>query len=218
VTDDEFRYDDAVYVLGALDDERRADFEAHLVTCASCRARVVEVAPTAALLADLTAVDFDAGPGPAGPMPDTLLPGLLRRAHRERSRRRLVSASIASVAAACLVALAVVLWPTSSAPPPKGVALSAVVPSPVSATAVLVSKHWGTQIGLRCKYSQGVDENIPYDLQVVDTSGKWHDAGSWTLVPGHEISFTGGTDVPRQRIAKVLITLTDGTPILQLVV
>src|SRR5690348_11099527 len=34
---DPFRYSDAAYVLGALDDADRRDFEAHLETCPDCQ-------------------------------------------------------------------------------------------------------------------------------------------------------------------------------------
>ena len=38
---------DGAYVLGALCASDRAEFEAHLETCAACRASVAELAPTA---------------------------------------------------------------------------------------------------------------------------------------------------------------------------
>ncbi|MDT4923804.1 MAG: hypothetical protein QOG01_1517 [Pseudonocardiales bacterium] len=217
MTGDRFAHYDGAYVLNALNDEDRAEFEAHLITCDECRARVAEVAPTAARLAGLSAADVDGEAASAGPIPDTLLPGLFRRAERERARRRLVSGSIAAVAAACLITLVAVLWPAApSSTPPQGQVLTAVRPSPITATAALVSKQWGTEIDVRCRYSEAVEGGIPYELQVVDTAGQRHSAGSWTLVPGPAITFKGGTDVSRERIAKILITLPNGTPILQL--
>ncbi|HEX3336354.1 MAG TPA: zf-HC2 domain-containing protein [Jatrophihabitans sp.] len=217
MTVDRFAHYDGAYVLNALDDQDRAEFEAHLVTCDECRARVAEVGPTAARLAGLSPADVEGEAASAGPIPDTLLPGLFRRAERERARRRLVSGSIAAVAAACLITLVAIVWPASpSSTPPRGQALTAVRPSPVTATAALVSKRWGTEIDVSCRYSEAVGGGIPYELRVVDTAGQSHSAGSWTLAPGPAITFKGGTDVPRAQIARVLITSSNGTPILQL--
>jgi anti-sigma factor RsiW len=209
---DPFRYDDGAYVLGALSPDDRAAFEAHLVTCADCQSRVAESRAAAGLLAGLTPADV-ADPVP---MPDTLLPGLLRLAGRERTRHRFLTGSLATVAAACITALVVVLWPGSSTPSPPGQALAPVRPSPVTATATLVSKAWGTEIELHCQYSDHVERWEPYRLVVVDTAGGRHDAGSWTLGAGHEVDFTAGTALPEANISRVEITLENGSPILRL--
>jgi hypothetical protein len=205
---------DGAYVLGALDPADLADYEAHLAGCDQCRANVEELRPTIGLLAGARAAGLSEY---AEPMPDTLLPGLLRRASRERNRRRTLTAALGAVVAACLVTLAVVLWPgsdASNAPAPQ--AFHALRPSPVSANGTLVAKAWGTEIDLQCRYNEPVDESFPYQLRVIDKSGKYHDGGSWKLDAGHQITFVGGTDVPRQDVKAVQITLSDGTPILQL--
>lgn len=207
---DPFLHFDGAYVLSALDAADRAAFEAHLGTCIACRARVAEIRPTVALLAGARRLEE------AGPAPDTLLPGLLREAARERGRRRMVTASVAAIAAACLVALLVVLWPSTGAAGPTPRELQAVQASPVHATVALVSRQWGTEIEVHCRYDPGVAVNMPYRLRVIDTSNEVYDAGSWTLAPGRTTNFTGGAAVPRDRIKYVQITLEDGRPILQL--
>ena len=76
MTDDPFLHDDAPYVLGALDPVERAAFEAHLETCAQCRARVAELRGPVAALA-LVREDVALGAEPLhDPVPDTLLPGI----------------------------------------------------------------------------------------------------------------------------------------------
>lgn len=215
--DDPFRYDDGAYVLGALDDSDRQAFEAHLDTCAECRARVDELRPTGtlltgALLAGITAADLDAGP----PVPDTMLAGLLARARRERRRRQFGIASLGAVAAAAAAALVVVSWPAGSPPAPATEAFAPVRPSPVSATATLVAKQWGTEIELHCRYAEPSEHSAPYQLIVTDRGHHRYVAGTWTLAPGGDTNFTGGTAVPRADIERVQITLPDGTPILQL--
>jgi anti-sigma factor RsiW len=215
---DPFEHADAAYAMGALDPQEAADFEEHLRTCPACRARVEEARASTALLGAASAADF-LGPdlAEAEPMPDTLLPGLLRRARRERNRRTILAAGIAAVVAACLVAVAFLAWPSSdTSSEPSRQAFAAVRPSPVSASAELVAKTWGTEIDLKCKYEHEVDESHPYGLRVIDKDGLEHGAGSWSLGPGTTITFTGGTSVQRDQIARVQITRTDGTPILQL--
>ena len=216
---DPFLHDDAPYVLGALDPADRAAFEAHLETCADCRARVAELrAPAAALAAVREDVLLDAGPG-TGAVPDTLLPGLLRRASRERRRRRTVTALIGSVAAACVLALAIVVWPVGSDTParPPAQALTALKPIPLKVTARLTAKAWGTSIELHCTYPAYEHDKFAYDLVVVDRANRPHAAGDWTLVPGQDgIVFTSGTAVPRDQIRQLLVRTPTGTPLLEL--
>lgn len=209
---DPFRYDDAAYVLGALDAADRAQFEAHLKTCADCRARVAEARAGHVLLGGLDAADLEE----TTPVPDTLLPGLLRAARRERTRRRWLIGSLGGVAAACAVALIVLLWPTgSSSHGSPARAMTAVRPGPVAATAKLVSRGWGTEIDVVCYYRNNLD-HYTYKLRVIDNQGRQHWAGGWNLAPGGETTFTGGTSVPVSDISRVQITLGNGMPILQL--
>jgi hypothetical protein len=212
VTNDAFQHHDAAYVLGALDRADRQAFEAHLADCPDCRASVDEARATVNLLSGLTAADV----ADVAPMPDTLLPGLLRKAAQERRRRRVFVGSLAGLAAACAIALVVTLWP-SSAPSSSGpLAFSAVRPNPVTATAQLVSRSWGTEIKLRCRYADDDERYAPYALVVVDKHGHHYAAGSWKLAPDKTIAYTGGTAVRRSDISRVQITKSDGTPILEL--
>ncbi len=210
---DQFAHDDAAYLLGALPADERAAFEQHLTRCPECRARVREVEDLPALLRDVAAADFaDEEP------PDTLLPGLLRRAGAERRRHRWLVSGLSAVAAACLVALTVVVWPSGSSSParPAARALAAVVASPVQADAVLVTRAWGTEIDLHCRYADYVGPGRPYLLVVRDRHGRSERLGTWTLPPGKQINFTAGTSLPPSQIGQVEVALTDGTPILRL--
>lgn len=216
---DPYAYEDGAYVLGALSDEERRAFEAHLATCADCRARVAEVRGVPALLTGITAAELASEPvgdSTAGPVPDTLLPGLLRRAGR-RSRQRWLIGGLAAAVVACLVALTITLWPSSggssSRQPRPFVALGQ---SPVRATATLVSKVWGTEIDVHCSYAEGVPRPFPYRLRVYDSTGEADDAGSWTVPVGHDMNYQTGTRYPLNQISKLEILKTDGTPILEL--
>jgi len=214
IRDDRYADWDGAYVLGALDPDDLAEYEAHLAACPQCRANVEDLRPTVGRLAVARAAGLT---DYAEPVPDTLLPGLLRRASHERNRRRTVTAVLGGIVAACLVTLALVLWPGSGAGNTSDFqAMTALRPSPVSANGKLVAKAWGTEIDLQCRYNEPVDESFPYELRIIDKSGKYHDGGSWKLDAGREITFVGGTAVPLSNVKAVQITLLDGTPLLQL--
>jgi hypothetical protein len=212
---DPFAHYDGVYVLGALSDDERAEFELHLNTCAACTERVRELAPLPAMLAGQPSSayldDIDEPP-------PSLLPDLLRGVRSQRRKRQLLTGGLAGLAAACLIALVVAVWPSSSpakspsAPLPQ--AMTALRSTPVHVTALITPVKWGTQIKLNCQYD-AYAPGIDYQLVVVDKHNAAHQAGSWTLTPG-TVSFTGGTSLPRDQISKIEITLADDAPILQL--
>jgi anti-sigma factor RsiW len=219
-TIDPFEHDDAAYVLNALPEPERTAFEAHLATCGACTGRVNALVPTSALLADITAADL-AEPDPEHE-PDTLLPGLLRRAAAARRRQRWLVNGLGGLAAACLIALAVAAWPTSHAgqlghqPAPQ--AMSALTASPLHATATVTDRAWGTQINLDCRYTGygNASTRLTYALQITDRAGATHELGSWTLRPGTDTTFTSGTALQRGQISSIEITRPNGTPILHL--
>lgn len=212
-TADPFAHFDGAYVLGALSQPDRAAFEAHLPGCAQCQARVREAEGVAGLLAGLSADVLE----PMDDVPDTLLPGLLRRARAEQRRRRALTSGLVAVAAACVVALAVLLWPSASPSRPAPVAMTALVASPVTATARLTDRAWGTEIDLACTYrGSGLHEGWSYRLVVVDKRGRSQEIGTWALAPGKTIHYTSGTSLARDDIASIAINGPSDVPILRL--
>jgi anti-sigma-K factor RskA len=221
---DPFEYDDAAYVLGALSTDERERFEAHLTGCAACTARVQEIADVPALLAALSPADLAALAEPAADpverVPDVVLPRLLKQVAAHRSRQRWLVGGLAAAVAACLLALTVVLWPgqsTSSGSPSAERSFSAVVASPVLASATLTAKAWGTAIDVHCHYLPGTPPSpYSYDMWVADRSGHRERLGSWRLPTDKDISFAAGTALQPAQIATIDITLSDGEPILRL--
>jgi hypothetical protein len=212
-TPDPFRFDDGAYVLGILDDADRVAFEKHLLECDECAERVATARAGADLLSGLTVRDVQE----TVPMPDTLLPGLLREAGRERRRRRGFTAALGGLVAAAAAAIVILVWPTTTNH--SGfVAFERVNQTRVSATAKFVSHAWGTEIDLHCHYAMNRPEGyVPYNLVVIDRSGQVHHAGSWTLATGGDTEYSASTSVPRSDIKTVQITVDgSGTPILQL--
>jgi hypothetical protein len=215
---DPYEFDDGAYVLNSLAPHERAAFEEHMSGCAACTARVREVQDVPWLLVDITTEDVAS----ATPLPDTVLPGMLRRAREQRRRRRWLVGGLTSIAAACVIALVVMLRPSSSTPdrPPAPVAARQFVAlgkSPVQASAVLTAKAWGTAIDLECRYVPGtVDRTFEYQMLVYDRSGHKHAGGDWRLPTESDIDFPTGTAVPLTQIARIDIALPNGTPILRL--
>jgi Putative zinc-finger len=221
---DPFEHDDAAYVMGLLSDDDRVAFESHLTTCNACRERVAELRPTAGLLSAIGSEDLlDAlgADAPAGPMPETLLPGLLRRAGVRRRRERWLTTAVSGLAVASLVALLIAVWP-SSGPGAGGSnpqALKALVSTPLRATAAVTTVSWGTRISLNCDYygaARGQGNGVSYGLTVIAKDGSRHTLGTWTVAPGRHTTFTSGTALPGSALRTIEITSQDGTAVMAL--
>ena len=167
----------------------------------------------------------------AGALPESLPPLLARAVRRERMRRRL-AVGAAAAAAACLIVVGTVAItrpdaPTpppvaSSAPPMPGtanLALTAVVRSPVTASARFVDMAWGTRIDLTCAYrpeGPGPARSIPYALFVIDRSGAASQVATWSSLPDRELTVMGASSRARAEIAAVEIRTLSGRSILRL--
>jgi predicted anti-sigma-YlaC factor YlaD len=214
VTTDEFAHFDGAYVLGALSTADRIAFERHLTTCPECRAQVDELAGLPALLA--LAPESAFAPEPALD-DDPVLP-LLARERTRRTHRRWLAAAVATVAAACLVLVtAVVVEPHSAKTSANSVAMAAVVPAPIHATAQVTDVAWGARIQLRCTYDEsGVYTPATYTLIVQSRDGTSDMIGTWNVVPGRVTTFTAGTAVQLADIKTITIGTLTGAPVLQL--
>jgi len=233
MTADELALCDAAYVLGALSPEERDEFEAHLKSCPTCAGAVAELAGLPGLMSRVSVEQLTSEPEP---LPETLLPSLARLVRRERGRNRLLVGA-ASVAAACLVAVGAVAinQPDSPARPlvapstatprasaPSGtanLALSAVVPSPVTASARLVDVPWGTRIDLTCSYKatgRFPKVGFPYALVVIDRGGVAQQVATWKALPDRRLIVTGATSLTRSQIAAVEVRILSGIAILRL--
>jgi hypothetical protein len=223
---DQYTFDAAPYVLGALSEEERRAFEEHMQDCLACSTEVREFAELPGLLAQLPADD------PALTMTDeqleppaTLLPSLLFTVRRERRRRRWRIAAATGLAAACLAGLGttVALQQTSRpAPAPAAQALPfrPVGDVPVQATATLTPRAWGTEIHVTCTYAgrpwEG-DAPRTYWLVPVDKAGKEHTPISdWGVRPNQEVQMTGSTSLTRDQLGELEIRNAAGRTILEL--
>jgi len=225
---DEFALYDAAYVLGALSPADRREFEDHLKGCAACASSVGELAGLPGLMSKVSEAQLTAE---VEAPPETLLPALARAVRRERGRRRM-AVGTAAAAAACLIAVGAVALTNSDSPtrPPvaspsttpagtASLALSAVVPTPVTASARLVDTAWGTRIDLTCSYKANGSApagGFPYAMVVIDRSGVAQQVATWKAPPGRKLTVMGATSLARQDIASVEVRTLSGLAILRL--
>jgi hypothetical protein len=211
--EDTFAHFDGAYVLGALSESERVAFEEHLIGCADCRDRVAEISDLPALLALAPATAF----APVSAVSDPVVV-LLKTVRARRLRRRVFTAAVAAVVAACLVAVTATIShhqskPTAQAP---AVAMAALVVAPIHATAQVTNLAWGTSIKLRCTYDEPDYRPGEYTLTVQNRAGQTDTLGTWNVVPGRVTTFQAGTAFHVSDIKTITIATTNGTPVLQL--
>ena len=225
---DEFALYDAAYVLGALSPAERREFEDHLKGCAACASSVGELAGLPGLMSKVSVEQLAAE---AEAPPATLLPSLARAVRRERARRRLTIGASAA-AAACLIAVGTVALteaessnrpsvpsPSSTLSGSANLALTAVVPSPVTASARLVDMAWGTRIDLTCSYSaKGTFPagGFPYALVVIDRGGNVQQVAAWKALPDRQLTILGVSSLARRDVAAVEVRTLSGLTLLRL--
>jgi anti-sigma factor RsiW len=201
----------AAYVLGALPAAERSASEAHLTDCDDCRQAVADLAGIPGLLSRVSRDDLV---DPL-PVPDTLVPGLLRAVRRTARRRRFAVGGLA--AAAVVLAIAGTLVATDRADPsPPTEAMTAVVNSPVRATAALVRHAWGTEVTMRCTYEDDSEWSRPYTLVAVDDGGGEHQIAEWSVGPSHEATVSGSVPLQPDQIDRLEIRTLSGVALLRL--
>ena len=225
---DAFTLYDAAYVLDALSPAERSEFETHLKGCAACTRSTGELSGLPALMSMVSVEQLTAK---AEAPPETLLPSLARVVRRERGRRYLAVGTVAAAAASLIAVGAVALTGpdspsrapvASSASAPSGtanLALSAVVPSRVTASVRLVDVPWGTRLDLTCTYHAkglGPSDGRPYALVVIDRGGAAQQVANWMALPDRELTVLGASSLARRDIAVVEIRTLSGRAILRL--
>lgn len=213
---------DGAYVLGALSAADRAEYERHLDDCASCRAAVSELAPTAGLLSRLSperarAIDASDPARAAEPLaPGPALRGRIVHTARRRRRRAIALWAGAAAAAALVIAVPSVLALTTTPTDTAGVvyALDDVAGAPLEASVRLTPVDWGTRIDLVCEYTGEVLDappgGWPYALAVTDDSGATTMLSTWRAGPGSTTELSAGTDVSASRIDAIEIRTVEG--------
>lgn len=217
------------YVLGALSPADRTAFERHLPGCTSCQQSVRQLAGLPGLLARVPVEVFE-DPHNQPPVPDTLLPSLLRRA-RQTQRRRMYA--VAGLAAAVVAAVAIgtaAVTNTHDGPPsasptvaPRTAAPEQFTPvgaQPISGWVSLTPVKWGTRLDLDCTYASADHDysakTWTYSMVVTHADGRTEDVTSWRALPGETIHLSTGTAATLGDIVDVTIRADDGSTVLKL--
>lgn len=223
---DEFAHLDAAYVLGALGHDERRAYENHLDACAACARAVREMAGMPALLAHVDESVFLCDEDEP-PVPETLLPGLLREVRRARRHRM----AWAGAAAAAVIAVGgAVVWTQYAGPAADEVAISPAVTSvpmtqvdqsAVRASIAMEEVAWGTKLELTCSYVDAGDryssgETPSYTLAVQTRDGAWQQVATWQAVPGRTITVSAATAATADDIASVEVRTLSGDTVLEL--
>jgi len=229
-------HEDGAYVLGALSSDDRLAFERHLPGCATCAQSVSELAGIPGLLSRVPAdvVDPDKL---STPVPDTLLPALVRRVRRTERRRTWLTAGLVGVAAAAVVVAvgfatlgsdddSSVATPTqSSAPTAPSTAPAEVMrpvgDEPISGWLSLTEVGWGTRLDLTCSYAtDSSDYDEPswsaYAMFVHTADGTVEQVASWRALPGKTMQLSGATAALRADITSVEVRTSSGKRVLEL--
>jgi hypothetical protein len=225
-------HEDGAYVLGALSPEDRVVFERHLPGCEECARSVRELAGLPGLLARVPVEIVDPDQEPL-PVPETLLPALVRQV-RQRQRRRtwITSALVAAAAAIAIGAVGVatlggddngrpqaaptVTAPTTAAP----VQLHSVGTDAISGWLSMTQVGWGTRLDLTCTYGEDSDWQDPswssYTMYVQTTDGDVERVASWKVVPGKQMHLAAATATDVSDISDVQVRTAGGATVLEL--
>jgi hypothetical protein len=224
-------HEDGAYVLGALSPEERVAFERHLSSCDSCARSVRYLAGLPGLLARVP-VEIVDPPAPPAPVPDTLLPALVRRARRTQRRRTWIAGGL--VAAAAVVAIGAVgvatLGHDDAAPqaaPSAGPTTAAsqimqpVGDEPISGWVSLTQVGWGTRLDLTCSYAEKSStyedpDWSTYTMYVHTADGSEEQVASWKALPGKEMHLSAATAVDADAITDVEVRTAAGETVLDL--
>ena len=220
--DDRYATWDAAYVLGSLSSEDRAEYEAHLQTCARCRAAVDELDGIPALLGTMDAADVaDAGVEP----PPQLLDSLLDRMRARRRRQRWITSSAVVGLAAALIAvgLLIVVRPETLGEQPdtpqasSQLEMTKVSDTPINATVTVTGFGWGTRIDMACTYGDWGRRDAPpqnLGMVVVGRDGSREQVATWLGLSGATALPSANTPMQAHEIAAVQLVSPDSGQVL----
>jgi putative zinc finger protein len=228
----EFAELDGAYVLGSLSPSERQAYEKHLATCESCSRSVRELAGLPGLLARVPVEIVDPEQEPQQvPVPETLLPALVREARKSQRRRRWITSGLVAAAAAIAIGAVGVSTlggddngPPSALPSAGPTTATAVQLHQVGTEAIsgwlsLTQVGWGTRLDLTCTYGDA-DWNDPrwstYTMYVQTRDGEVERVASWKVVPGKELHIEAATAADTEDISDVQVRTASGATVLEL--
>jgi anti-sigma-K factor RskA len=219
---------DGSYVLGALSPAERREYESHLDGCATCSRAVRDLAGLPGLLGRIGPEVFETAV--EEPVPETLMPRLVRETRRRDRRRTWLTAGIAAAAAVVVTAGGVAVVDQSrsgtpvaghsASPAPAFRQMTSTGNDPMTASLALTTVAWGTRLDLTCTYPPGAVayEGGSYRLVLRTRDGRSERVATWNALPGKRMALSAATAEPVSQIRSVVLTHADGTPVARLAV
>jgi len=212
-THSEQRHQLGAYLLGALSADDRADVEAHLLDCASCREELSNLSMVPALLLKLDPQRSEPPPSSIGQADSERLARSVALAIERRVRRRrlLGIGAVTLVAALALGYLLVGRTP----PPTRVVALSAPAaangPGAPSGSAALDGRPWGTQIVLTL---HRLPAGATFVASIRDSTDQ-RVIGSWGSTASGGVTVQVATDRHPDAVSGLTVSTSTGRVILK---
>ena len=213
---------DAAYVLRSLSSTERHEFEAHMETCARCRAAVAELSGVPALLAKLDLEDvraLDETQPDTPPLRPEVLGSILDKVRWRRRRSRLLTSAAVAVAAALLaVGLVIVARPeivglqTNTPQAAPGLEMTKVSETPINAAITMSGFGWGTRIDMACTYGDWGQRDAPpqtLGMVVVGRDGRRDQIATWLGLSGATALPSANTPMQMHEIAAVQLVSPD---------
>jgi len=204
------------YALGALEPRERADVEAHLRDCPSCREEVARLAALPGLLARLGPEDTAAPPAPVPDLAERALATVARR-RREARRTRRLRWGAGAVAAVAVVLALVGRTVGGDGGSGGGVALRiepvAADAGGVTGTASAEGRAWGTAIAVDLRH---LPSRPGYVLAAIANDGRRETAATWAATTGGAATVSGSCSIRPADMAGYEVTAADGEVLLEL--
>jgi len=197
------------YLMASLDPADRAEVEAHLRTCGSCREELASYAGLPGLMSRLSREEVVRE---VLLPPPSLLLSLLAAVEQQRfteARRlwRWRTGAGAALVAASAGAIVLVGVPGGG---PSRVAFTAAAGQVASGDLAVVDKPWGTALHLRVR----VPDAPSYVAWAVDASGHRTVAASWGRTPGGRMDVDGATALHGRSLISIVVTTEAGAALL----
>jgi anti-sigma factor RsiW len=192
------------YVLDALDSHERAEVDAHLRTCADCRAEVAELATLPPLLSRLSLQDLGESV-PSVAAPDALFDKVIASVREDsddgrvaRLRRRPARVLLAAAAAVVLlgggITTAVELSGQSN--------VHSQVQGSVRMKVTLAPQTHGTAFRVAVS---GLPEDEHCWLVAVADDGTRESVGRWVATYAGDAQVTGSTSIPASHLSRLIL-------------
>jgi hypothetical protein len=207
-----------VYLLGALEPTERAEVDAHLRDCAACQRELAELAGLPSILEQLELDDIEPRtPGaPITPSADLFERVAARARDEESAQRRRGQARyrrLAAVAAAVVVLGGAGIGAVVATHGGGGAAGSRTVSAvrgPVHMKVTLTSQTAGTALDVNVA---GLPENEHCWLLAIGSDGSRHLAFQWDATYGGRARVTGSTEIPLNRLSKLVLLGSNRQPL-----